>query len=69
MKINHLLIFLILMPTFVRSQEIGIKTNFLYWTTTTPNLSVEIPVAPKTTMSVTGSYNPFQFGNKTANKK
>lgn len=43
------------------SQEIGLKTNLAYWATTTMNLGAEIGIAPKMTLDLTGSYNPFRF--------
>lgn len=48
------------MPTF------ALKTNGLYWATTTPNLGVEFALSKKTTIELTGSYNPWDFSN---NKK
>lgn len=50
-------------------QQVGLKTNLLYWGTTTPNLSVEIALGRKTSLEITGSYNPWQFGKKDDNKK
>ncbi|MCD8044225.1 MAG: DUF3575 domain-containing protein [Tannerellaceae bacterium] len=49
--------------------RIGIKTNLLYWATTTPNLSLEYAFSERITLDVSGSYNPWQFGSREKNKK
>lgn len=46
---------------FSFSQNIGIKTNFLHWATTTPNLGMEFALNRKYTLEVSGGYNPFTF--------
>lgn len=51
------------------AQEVGLKTNLLYWGTTTPNLAVEIALGRKTTLELHGNYNPFRFGSKDSNHK
>lgn len=48
------------------SQNIGLKTNTLYWATATPNIGAEISVGRKLTLDLTGGYNPWELGN---NKK
>lgn len=45
------------------AQKVVVKTNALYWTTTTPNLGVEVALAPKWTLDVSGGFNPFTFAN------
>lgn len=50
----------------MNAQNLAIKTNALYWATTTPNLEVELALAKKLTFDVLGGYNPFTFEN---NKK
>ena len=37
----------------------ALKTNLLYWATLTPNLSVEFGLGPKTSLQLSGSYNPW----------
>lgn len=49
----------------VRSQEVGIKTNALYWLTTTPNFGVEYRFANHLTFSVNLGYNAFKFSGST----
>ena len=41
------------------------KTNALYWATTTPNLGVEFSFAPRWTIDVRGGYNPWTLDNET----
>ena len=43
----------------VQAQDIAVKTNALYWLTTTPNLGVEFAVGDQTTFSLEGGYNPW----------
>lgn len=43
----------------------ALKTNALYWGTTTPNLALEAGLHPQLTLDLLGTYNPWQFsGNK-----
>lgn len=63
--------FLLVFATCVYSQEqpgtktylpkFALKTNALYWATTTPNLGIEFALAPKMTLDVSGNYNPWEF--------
>lgn len=48
------------------AQTAAIKTNALYWATTTPNIDAEIKLAPKWSAELSVGYNPFNFAN---NKK
>lgn len=48
------------------AQSMGLKTNLLYWGTTTPNLGFEIQTGRKHTASVFYGLNPWKFGS---NKK
>lgn len=59
-KISTLLLLLICYSA-VKAQSVGIKTNALYWATSTINLGVEVALAPKITMELGGVYNPFEF--------
>lgn len=43
------------------AQDVALKTNGLYWLTTTPNLGVEVAFSPKVTLEVAGAYNPWTF--------
>lgn len=40
---------------------VALKTNALYWATTTPNLSLELGLARKLTLDILGTYNPWEF--------
>lgn len=47
------------------AQHFAVKTNALYWATTSINAGAEVRIAPKWTLDVSASYNPFTFsGNK-----
>lgn len=48
------------------AQSIVMKTNLLYWATSTPNLGLEFSVAPRWTINLEGGYNPWVL-NKQAN--
>lgn len=47
----------------LRAQNVALKTNLLYWGTTTPNLAVEFGLGPKTSLDLVGTYNPFTFSD------
>lgn len=64
--------FLLASATGIQAQEqmgktylpkFAIKTNALYWATTTPNLGLEVPLAKKLTLDVSGNYNPWKFSD------
>jgi hypothetical protein len=46
------------------AQDFALKTNFLFWATTTPNLSAEVALGKKITLDVNGQWNPFQFSEE-----
>lgn len=50
------------------AQDFAVKTNALYWATTTPNLGFEVGLGRRTTLDLTGGYNPWTL-NKDNNKK
>ena len=41
--------------------KFAIKTNALYWATTTANLGFEVGLSKKLTLDVSGNYNPWKF--------
>lgn len=55
----------------ISAQVIGIKTNLLQGAYTyTPNLGMEIGLGKKTTLDISGGYNPWNLdGKKNGNKK
>lgn len=48
------------------AQDFAVKTNLLYWATTTLNLQFEMGLGKQTTLEIGGNYNPWTFDN---NKK
>lgn len=68
MKKGNLFRFFLLLLVFglgcvhvASAQKMAVKTNALYWATTSPNLSAEFGVAPHWTVEVGGGLNPFVF--------
>ena len=53
----------LLAPMQTKAQRVAVKTNALYWATSTPNLGFEVGLAKKITLDVSGNYNPWKFGN------
>lgn len=51
---------------FYNAPLFSMKTNTLYWLTTTPNLGLEVALGRRTTFDLSGTYNPWSFGD---NKK
>lgn len=48
----------------------ALRTNLLYWASATPNLSAEIGLGDRTSLKVSGSYNPWsRKGSLEKNKK
>lgn len=45
-------------------QKVAVKSNLLYDLTTTLNLGVEVGLAPKWTLDLSGNYNPWKFGHE-----
>jgi hypothetical protein len=41
------------------AQVVGVKTNALYWATTTPNVGIEFALADRWTVELEGGYNPW----------
>lgn len=52
--------------SFIQAQEVALKTNTLYWGTTSPNIGMEVALGRKITLDVSGGINLFTFSN---NKK
>ena len=42
------------------AQNVALKTNLLYWATTTPNLSAEFGLGKRTSLELTGAYNGWK---------
>ena len=59
---------LLLLLTFLccgtsKAQNFGLKTNLLYDATASLNLGVEVGIAPKWTLDISGNYNPWEMPN------
>ena len=50
------------------AQKVALKTNALYWATTTPNLGIELGLGERATLDLSSGYNPFTL-NSELNKK
>lgn len=48
-----------------RGQQVGLRTNVLYWATTTPNLGFDVRLGNRTSLSLSAGYNPFEFSSST----
>ena len=47
---------------YLRAQDIAIKTNILYGALTyTPNLSLEVGIGKRSTLDLSGGYNPWNL--------
>lgn len=67
--LRHLLVILLfsVLPLAARAQDVAVKTNLLYWATTTPNVGLEVALGPKTTAQVFYGLNPWkQSGGNTS---
>lgn len=63
MKVSKFMAVAILMCLCIQSmqaQQIGFKTNALYWATTTPNMGMEMEVGKKHTAQVFFGLNPWK---------
>ncbi len=67
MKLRWTLRFIILLTGLSAgkafAQDIAVKTNALYLATATPNLGLEVALAPKWTLDLSGGYNPWTFSD------
>ena len=63
MSLATMLLMLISMNGF--SQNIGVKSNLLYWATTTPNIAAETRLSNRLSMDLSLGWNTFTYsGNK-----
>ena len=57
-------------PAISFAQKAAVKTNLLYWSTTTPNIGMEVRLADRYTLNLEGGYNPFTLDDsKEVNRK
>lgn len=52
------------LPATVSAQGVAIKTNLLYDAAATINLGVEVPVAPKWSVDLSGNLNAWKLGHE-----
>lgn len=65
-----LILFLMCLSTVVYSQKVAIKTNLLYGVYAyAPNLGFEFGLSKKSTLDISGSYNPWNLSGKKNNNK
>ncbi len=60
MRICAAALALSLMGLGARAQEVALKTNALYWATTTPNLAAEVSAGRRNTFQLTYGLNPWK---------
>lgn len=59
-----LLLAAVLAPIFKASaQQTGVKTNLLYWATTTPNIGLEVQTGRRHTAQLFYGFNPWSFSS------
>ena len=68
-RLISLLLSLLASITWCTAQDVGIKSNLLYWGTATPNLGFEVKVAPRWTFDLSGGYNFINPINKDTGMK
>ena len=61
-------IFILAFAGTASAQKVAVKTNALYWATTTPNVGVEFALGERMTLELAGGYNPWTL-NKEKNMK
>lgn len=58
---------ILLFSTATFGQKVGIKTNTLYWATSSPNIGMEVALNQKFTLGLSAGWNPFDLRKKTYN--
>lgn len=56
-----IIVWLFAIPLY--SQQVALKTNTLFWATTTPNAGVEVGIGNHFTVDMWGGYNAWKFAN------
>lgn len=59
-----LLVLMFVATDQLSAQQFAVKTNALYWATTTPNLGIEFAVNSKITVDINSGFNPWRFSDK-----
>ena len=52
---------LIYCSSAVYAQDVAVKSNIIYWGTTTPNAGFELALDRKVTLDISAAYNPWTF--------
>ena len=52
-----------LFASYVNAQQTALKTNVLFWGTTSPNVGVEVGITRQVTLDIWGAYNAWKFKN------
>lgn len=63
---QRIFLFMLIMAccfTGAQAQRVALKTNALYWGTSTPNLGIEVGVGKHTSIDLLGGFNPFKFSD------
>lgn len=63
LRLYFIVLFALLFCAESQAQKVGIKSNLLYDMTATINLGVEVGLAPKWTMDISGNYNGWTMGH------
>lgn len=59
----RLLIVAMLVAVSANAQQLGLKTNLLYWATTTPNVGLELQTGRKHSVQAFYDINPWKFND------
>ncbi len=59
---------LLTLAIVLRAQDVALKTNALYWATTTPNIGVEASLGKKQTIQLFYGFNPWKFSSGTSTR-
>ena len=59
----RLLIVAMLVAVSANAQQLGLKTNLLYWATTTPNVGLELQTGRKHSVQAFYGINPWKFND------
>lgn len=58
---STILLLLLILSKSGQAQQVAVKTNLLYWATSTPNLGVEVALSRKLTLDLSANYNAWDF--------
>lgn len=58
----------LLLTTNMYGQQTALKTNLLFWATTTPNTDVEFGMGRQFTMDIWGAYNAWKYPDDMASE-